>query len=80
MACGTPVVTSNTSSLPEIGGEAALYCDPSDTESLTTTLHRLLSDATLQEQLINQGLERAADFCWEQTARETQKVYDTLLS
>jgi glycosyltransferase involved in cell wall biosynthesis len=79
MACGTPVVTANASSLPEIGGEAALYCDPTAVEDLTSTLRRLLGDAPLRERLRAQGLERAACFSWERTARATERVYKRLL-
>ena len=79
MACGTPVVASRTSSIPEVGGEAALYCDPTNTEAMTETIRRVLHDPALREKMRTQGLTQAARFSWEQTAVETQAVYDTVL-
>ncbi|MGE5619871.1 MAG: glycosyltransferase family 4 protein [Sphingomonadaceae bacterium] len=75
MACGTPVVASNVSSLPEVVGEAGLLVDPEDVEGLAASLGRLLADGNLRQRLIHQGLERARGFSWEKTARETLAVY-----
>ncbi len=79
MACGTPVATSFTSSIPEVGGDAALYFDPISVEEITETTRRLLHDPSLQEELRARGLTQAAQFSWERAARETQAVYDDLL-
>jgi len=79
MACGTPVVCSNVSSLPEVVGEAAITVDPNDVEALAEALHRVLTDADLRQDLRRRGLERAAEFTWEQTARETAAVYEEVL-
>ena len=79
MACGTPVVCSNVSSLPEVVGEAAVTVDPCDVEALAEAMHRVLADADLQQDLRRRGLERAAGFTWEQTARETAVVYQEVL-
>ena len=79
MACGTPVVASNASSLPEIGGDAALYSDPLDVEGMTETVRRLLCDAELRELLRARGLERAAEFSWERAAAGTRAVYGRFL-
>ncbi len=78
MACGTPVVCSNTSSIPEIAGEAALYLDPGDVVEIIETTRRLLRDAALQEETRARGLSQAARFSWERTAQETRRVYRAL--
>jgi glycosyltransferase involved in cell wall biosynthesis len=69
MACGTPVITSNTTSLPEVVGEAALSVDPTDVEAIAAAMARLLDDAPLRERLRQIGIERARQFTWKQTAR-----------
>jgi len=79
MACGTPVAASNASSLPEIGGDAALYADPLDVEGMTESVRRLLCDAELREHLRARGLERAAQFSWERAAARTRAVYERFL-
>jgi glycosyltransferase involved in cell wall biosynthesis len=75
MACGTPVVCANTSSLPEVVGEAALLCDPLDVAAIAAALAQALSDADLRAELHARGLARARLFSWERTARETLAVY-----
>jgi len=75
MACGTPVVTSNCSSLPEVAGDAALLVDPRDTEAIAEAALRLLDDEALRESLRARGLERARQFPWSRTARQTLQVY-----
>lgn len=75
MACGTPVIVSNVSSLPEIVGDSGLQVDPEDVEGLAETLVRLLADEELRLKLGQMGLQRAACFSWERTARETLSVY-----
>ena len=75
MACGAPVVCSNRSSLPEVAGDAALLCDPNDTEALAHTIEQALTDRNLCAGLRQRGLARAAQFSWEQTAQSTLKVY-----
>ncbi|MCP4535643.1 MAG: glycosyltransferase family 4 protein [Chloroflexi bacterium] len=79
MACGTPVATSSTSSIPEVGGNAALYFDPTDVEEITKVTRRILRDTTLQEKMRAQGLEQAGQFSWERAASETKSVYDAVL-
>lgn len=71
MACGTPVVTSNVSSLPEVAGEAALLVNPVDTEALASAVHRLLTDEDLCCKFRELGLQRAKRFTWESCARKT---------
>lgn len=75
MACGTPVVTSNRSSLPEIVGDAALLVDPLDVDALASAIDRLLTDAGLTTAMIARGLARTRLFTWERTAREHCRVY-----
>lgn len=79
MACGTPVVVSNTSSLPEVVGEAGLQVDPLDTDALTSALVRLTEDEGLQEDLRARGLARAARFTWVRAAETLWGVYCALL-
>jgi glycosyltransferase involved in cell wall biosynthesis len=79
MACGTPVVASCASSIPEVGGDAALYFDPMDVEAMVEAVRRLLCDTELQDSMRMQGLIRAADFSWEVAATTTRAVYDVVL-
>lgn len=80
MACATPVVTSTISSMPEVAGEAALLVDPYDVEAIATAIDRLLSDSALRDSLIRQGIEQAARFTWDRTARQLRQIYDRMLS
>ena len=75
MACGTPVACANTSSLPEVVGEAAVLFDPKSTEEISRALLQILTDLDLQEALRQIGLRQAARFSWERTARETLATY-----
>jgi len=75
MACGTPVVTSNLSSLPEVVGDAAVLVDPYNVESIARGILKVLKDKELRENLIRKGFERVKIFSWEKTARETLSVY-----
>jgi glycosyltransferase involved in cell wall biosynthesis len=75
MACGTPTIVSNVSSLPEVVGDAALLVDPSNWEEIAVAIHRLLSDDTLHGELREKGLQRARYFNWESAARRTLEVY-----
>lgn len=73
--CGTPVVCSNVSSLPELAGDAALLVDPTEVEALTVALRRVLTHADLRADLCERGLRRAAEFSWVRAAQETLAVY-----
>ncbi len=75
MACGTPVVVSKTSSLPEVVGDAALLVEPQDVDGMTVAMWRLLSDDVLHEQMAEKGLKRARQFNWRKTALETLDIY-----
>jgi glycosyltransferase involved in cell wall biosynthesis len=80
MACGTPAITSNVSSLPEVAGEACLLVDPYDVDSLTDATYRVLTDSHLRQELQERGSARAAQFTWNRTARETLKVYESVFT
>lgn len=75
MACGTPVLTSSVSSLPEVAGDAALLVPPTDVDAIAEGLARLLQDSALRADLAERGGRRAARFSWERCARETLAVY-----
>jgi glycosyltransferase involved in cell wall biosynthesis len=79
MACGVPVVTSNCSSLPEVAGDAAILVDPYNVDEIADAMKRVLSDRELAQELRHLGLERAKQFSWEKTARETIAVYEKVL-
>jgi glycosyltransferase involved in cell wall biosynthesis len=75
MACGCPVICSNTSSLPEVAGDAAILVDPGDAEALAHALDALLDDSGLRSSLSARGLLRAREFSWEKTAVQTLTVF-----
>ena len=79
MACGCPVVVSNVASLPEVCGDAAYYVDPNNIESIAEGLHRVLTDETLRQGLIEKGLARGRLFSWEKSAQEHIKVFEEVL-
>lgn len=75
MACGTPVITSNVSSMPEIAGDAAFLIDPLSIESIAEGISKIATDTDLRRELSNRGLRRARQFSWNRTAIETMEVY-----
>jgi glycosyltransferase involved in cell wall biosynthesis len=75
MACGTPVVTSNVSSMPEIVGDSALLVDPRNSEEIAQAMEKLLADDILSHAMRESALKRAAMYSWDRTARETLQVY-----
>jgi glycosyltransferase involved in cell wall biosynthesis len=75
MACGTPVVAVNASSVPEVAGDAALLCDGASPQALTAAMLRVLADDSLRAALIRRGLARAASFSWERCAQQTLACY-----
>ena len=76
MACGTPVITSNVSSMPEIAGDAGLLVDPYNVQDIADACERVLSDEELHRSLREKGFARAAEFSWEKAARETLAVFE----
>jgi glycosyltransferase involved in cell wall biosynthesis len=79
MACGTPVVASTSSSLPEVVGDAGVLVEPTDVGGLATTLRHLLDDEGRRVRMRKAGLVRAASFSWRRMAEETVQVYDEVL-
>ena len=77
--CRTPVLTSNLSSMPEVAGDAAIYCDPHSATSIAEGIAKLL-DETTAERLRQAGELRLRSFSWEQTARQMCDVYERCLS
>jgi len=75
MACGTPIITSNTSAMPEIVNDAALLVNPLNPESIAQAIDTLLSDPSLQARLISNGYQRVKDFSWDKNARQTLEIY-----
>ena len=77
MACGCPVVTSNVSSMPEVGGDAAVYVDPENIEDIKNKIEKILEmDPDEKKKLIDAGRQQAGKFSWEKTTLETKKVYE----
>jgi glycosyltransferase involved in cell wall biosynthesis len=79
MQCGTPVITSNVTSLPEIAGDAAILINPLDCDELCQAMLNLLSDSDLLEQLKQKGIERAKQFSWSKCAHETGEIYKKMV-
>ena len=75
MACGTPVITSNLTSLPEVAGEAALLVDPYRVESSASAVKSLLEDPSLRQAHVRKGIVRAGEFTWEKAAAQTLEIY-----
>lgn len=80
MACGTPVITSNVSSLPEVVGDAGIMVDPSDVKRLRDEIERVLDDSSLRASLGDRGMARAKQFTWEKCARQTLDVYKRVMN
>jgi glycosyltransferase involved in cell wall biosynthesis len=80
MACGTPVVAANNTSIPEIVGDAALLIDAEDVATMAELMTKVLVDDALKQVLIDKGLKRAVGFSWEKCGRETLEVYRRVLS
>lgn len=80
MACGTPVIVSNASSMPEVCGDAAVYIDPYDINDISTKMQKLLKDKVLQKKMISKGFERAESFSWERAVQEHIKLFEKVLA
>lgn len=80
MACGTPVITSDISSLPEVAGEAALLVDPNDTVVIAEAMTALYCNDSLRARLAAAGLHQAAKFTWQRSAAQLLEIYETLLA
>jgi len=79
MACGTPVVASNTSSIPEVTGKAALLVSPHDEQGWIEAIRRILTDKKLAGRLRKEGLLQAKKFSWRKAAEETLRVYEKVI-
>lgn len=79
MACGTPVVCSDTTSLPEVGGDAVSYCNPYDIKDIAIKIEMILEDKILQEVMIQKGLSRAKLFSWEKSANEHINFFNEII-
>lgn len=79
MACGTPVITSNTSAMPEVADDAAMLVNPFDVEAITQAIKKVLENKKLYNHLKYSGLNRAMAFSWENTAQKTINLYNDIL-
>jgi glycosyltransferase involved in cell wall biosynthesis len=78
MSCGVPVITSNTSSMPEIAGDAAMIIDPFKPEQITDALIQIISSQSLKKQLIERGLQQSAKFSWKAMAKDVLEIYNQI--
>ena len=78
MRCGCPVITSNTSSMPEVSGGAALLIDPFKPEEITEAMIKVMNDNRLRDELIFKGAEQSAKFSWLAMAKEVLKIYQEI--
>ena len=78
MSCGTPVITSNTSSMPEVAGNAAILIDPNRPEEITAAMIRLINDNTLSNEIKIKGLAQAAKFSWNNMAKSVLEIYQNI--
>jgi len=79
MACGCPVVCSNTSSLPEVVGKAAVMVSPLDTSAMESAMRQILTDSTLRDSMRKAGLQQVKQFSWDQTATRTVELYERVV-
>ncbi len=80
MTCGCPVVASNVSCLPEVGGGAAVYCDPEDEEGISNAIEHVINDTELRSRMIAEGHDRARQFSWRSCAEATLSAYREIAS
>jgi glycosyltransferase involved in cell wall biosynthesis len=79
MACGTPTITSNVSSIPEVAGDAAVLVDPTDVVAITEAVLRINRDRAFRQDLIDRGLARVKEFSWKKTAEKTAQLYEQVV-
>lgn len=80
MGCGTPVITSNTSSMPEVSGGKAKIVDPYQPQQITEAIFELMNDPSLRQKLVEEGLQQAAKFTWENMAKDVKAIYEEITS
>ena len=78
-SCGCPAIISNTSCMPEVGGDAAVYINPEDGEDILGKVKMVIKDEKLRKQMIKKGYQQNKKFSWEKCAEETKKVYEEVL-
>ncbi|WP_257668231.1 glycosyltransferase family 4 protein [Parapedobacter tibetensis] len=78
MACGVPVITSNTSAMPEVAGDAAVLVNPSDTLALAEAMQHILDNPDVKKELVAKGLKRATEFTWRNAALKLLNLYETI--
>ena len=78
MNCGTPVIASNLTSIPEVVGDGGILINPYDISEISFAIGNLLSNEKLREELSSKGLKRAKEFSWQNTAQNTLKVYESV--
>jgi glycosyltransferase involved in cell wall biosynthesis len=79
MSCATPVVCSSSSSLPEVGGDAVVYCNPNSIEDIKEKINQVITNEELQKEMIEKGLKRAKMFSWEKSAKEHIEIFKKVL-
>jgi glycosyltransferase involved in cell wall biosynthesis len=79
LACGCPTITSDVSSMPEVGGDAAIYVSPNDVDQLDSAIRTLLTNSTLKNELSLKSYKRAKEFSWNKTARETISIMESIV-
>lgn len=79
MACGCPVISSNGGSLPEVGGDACIYFDPKNKKEMVEKIASILTDKKLRNKLIDRGLKRYKQFSWQQMAKSTLQIYESVI-
>lgn len=79
MACGTPVITSNVSSMPEVVGDSGLLVDPNSPDAIADAVLRLYKDRIFYADLVDKGFTRVKPFTWQNTAEQVARIYEKLL-
>ena len=79
MACGVPVITSNTSSMPEVASNAALFVNPFDHNEIKDAMIRFFADSALRSEMKELGLKRAANFTWKSAAEQLLSIYNSFI-
>jgi glycosyltransferase involved in cell wall biosynthesis len=80
MASGTPVITSNVSSLPEVVGDAAILIDPLEPDAIADAMRRVLTEPALRDDLRERGLRRVKEFSWDRSIRRVRDIYEEVLA
>ena len=80
MRCGAPVITSNTSSMPEVSGSAAYIVDPFKPEEIAAGIEKILSDEAYRKDIIEKGFRQSAKFSWKNMAKQVLELYETVFN